>query len=101
MASSLRLQVNGRQRKLAAPGADASVLDLLASLDQHPKTVAVEVNRELVPRVRFGDTRLRDGDRVEIVRFVQGGSGGSRSGIVARRCRTPDVARHAARRLGR
>ncbi len=70
---TLRLRVNGQERELAAPEAGASVLDLLASLDQHPKTVAVEVNRELVPRARFGGTRLEDGDRVEIVRFVQGG----------------------------
>lgn len=73
MAPPLRLEVNGQERELAVRGADASVLDLLASLDQHPKTVAVEVNRELVPRARFGDTSLHDGDRVEIVRFVQGG----------------------------
>ena len=73
MAPLLRLEVNGQERELPVAGADASVLDLLASLDQHPKTVAVEVNRELVPRARFGDTSLRDGDRVEIVRFVQGG----------------------------
>lgn len=73
MASLLRLEVNGQERELAVQGAGASVLDLLASLDQHPKTVAVEVNRELVPRARFGDTCLHDGDRVEIVRFVQGG----------------------------
>ncbi|MYA06460.1 MAG: sulfur carrier protein ThiS [Holophagales bacterium] len=73
MASLLRLEVNGQERELPVPGSDASVLDLLASLDQHPKTVAVEVNRELVPRARFGDTSLHDGDRVEIVRFVQGG----------------------------
>ncbi len=73
MASLLRLEVNGRKRELAVPGGDVSVLDLLASLDRHPKTVAVEVNRELVPRARFGDTSLHDGDRVEIVRFVQGG----------------------------
>ena len=73
MALRLRLEVNGQERELAVPGADASVLDLLESLDQHPKTVAVEVNRELVPRARFDDTSLHDGDRVEIVRFVQGG----------------------------
>ena len=78
MASLLRLEVNGQERELPVPGTDASVLDLLASLDQHPRTVAVEVNRELVPRARFGDTSLHDGDRVEIVRFVQGGCGADR-----------------------
>ena len=74
MAPLLRLQVNGQERELPVEGAGASVLDLLRSLDQHPKTVAVEVNRELVPRGRFRDTRLKGGDCVEIVRFVQGGS---------------------------
>jgi len=78
MAFLLRLEVNGQERELSVPGADASVLDLLASLDQHPKTVAVEVNRELVPRARFGSTSLNDGDRVEIVRFVQGGCAADR-----------------------
>lgn len=75
VGSILRLRVNGQERELAAAATGASVLDLLASLDQHPGTVAVEVNRELVPRARFGDTALHGGDRVEIVRFVQGGSG--------------------------
>ena len=75
MNSALRLRVNGQERELVPQASGATVLDLLASLDQHPKTVAVELNRELVPRARFGETALRDGDRIEIVRFVQGGSG--------------------------
>ncbi len=73
MGPVLQLRVNGQKRELACEGTGATVLDLLASLDQHPKTVAVELNRELVPRARLGETALRDGDRVEIVRFVQGG----------------------------
>ncbi len=83
MGRVLRLLVNGQDRELASPRTGATVLDLLASLDQHPKTVAVEVNRELVPRARFGETALHDGDQVEIVRFVQGGSGrGDLPGVV-------------------
>jgi len=73
----LRLRVNGQERELAVPDGGATVLDLLGSLELHPKTVAVEVNRELAPRARFGETRLENGDRIEIVRFVQGGSGAS------------------------
>ncbi len=73
MGPVLQLRVNGQERELAYEGTGATVLDLLVSLDQHPKTVAVELNRELVPRARLGETALRDGDRVEIVRFVQGG----------------------------
>ncbi len=51
----------------------STVADLVASLGQHPRTVAVERNGELVPRARFGETRLDAGDRLEVVHFVQGG----------------------------
>jgi sulfur carrier protein len=37
------------------------------------RRVAVEVNRELVPRSRFDQHRLADGDRVEIIHAVGGG----------------------------
>ena len=74
MGSALQLRVNGQERELPYSGAGATVLDLLSSLDLHPGTVAVELNRELVPRARFGEATLGDGDRIEIVRFVQGGS---------------------------
>jgi thiamine biosynthesis protein ThiS len=50
-----------------------TVLDLVASLGRDPRTVALECNGELVPRARFVDTRLADGDRLEVVHFVQGG----------------------------
>jgi sulfur carrier protein len=35
--------------------------------------VAVELNREILPRVGFADQRLADGDTLEIVQFVGGG----------------------------
>jgi thiamine biosynthesis protein ThiS len=40
-----------------------------------PDRVAVELNRELVPRDRWPSTQLGDGDKLEIVHFVGGGSG--------------------------
>jgi sulfur carrier protein len=36
--------------------------------------VAVELNRDIVPRERWADAQLRDGDRLEVVHFVGGGS---------------------------
>jgi thiamine biosynthesis protein ThiS len=39
-----------------------------------PDRVAVELNRDLVPRDRWQATRLTDGDKLEIVHFVGGGS---------------------------
>jgi thiamine biosynthesis protein ThiS len=37
--------------------------------------VAVELNLDIVPRGQWVETQLADGDRLEIVHFVGGGSG--------------------------
>lgn len=51
----------------------SSVADLLQTLGVQPQHVAVERNREIVPRATFAQTPLAPGDRVEIVTFVGGG----------------------------
>ena len=51
----------------------ATVADLLATLALPGTRVAVEVNRQLVRRVQHGETRLNDGDTVEVVTLVGGG----------------------------
>jgi thiazole synthase len=51
-----------------------SVADLLTHLGLDPKRVAVEVNRDVVPRARHDQRVLADGDAVEIVTLVGGGS---------------------------
>ena len=47
--------------------------DLLSQLELEPVRVAVEINEDIVPRKRFGETPIHDGDRIEIVTFVGGG----------------------------
>ena len=68
--NELAIVVNGEPRRVPAP---ATLLDLLAHLDLDPRTVVVELNREIVRRPRLGETRLADGDSVELVHFVGGG----------------------------
>ncbi len=51
----------------------ATVLDLLAGLGRDPRTVAVELNGEIVRRGDYGAARLGPDDRLEVVHFVQGG----------------------------
>jgi len=51
----------------------ATVAALVAKYNLAPPRVAVEINRELVPRRDYGATVLKDGDRIEIVTFVGGG----------------------------
>ncbi|MCA9071264.1 MAG: sulfur carrier protein ThiS [Planctomycetaceae bacterium] len=66
----MEIQVNGEPK--AVPG-DATVAWLIADLKLQPKFVAVERNRELVPRTEHADCRLQAGDQIEIVTLVGGG----------------------------
>jgi thiamine biosynthesis protein ThiS len=68
--TELALTVNGEPRRLPGP---ATLLDLLAHLGLDPRTVVVELNREIVRRARLGETGLAEGDTVELVHFVGGG----------------------------
>jgi len=68
--AALALRVNGEERTVAA---GARVTDLLAELGLDPRAVAVERNGEVLRRAALAEVELAAGDRLEIVRFVQGG----------------------------
>ena len=51
-----------------------SLAQLISQLGMKGDRVAVELNREIVPRAQWSDTELHEGDRLEIVHFVGGGS---------------------------
>ena len=67
----MQLTVNGTPRTLD-PGV-ATVAGLLRELALEGKRIAVERNGEIVPRSRYAQTRIEDGDRLEIVGAVGGG----------------------------
>jgi sulfur carrier protein len=67
----MQIEVNGQQR-VTMEG--ATVADLLRELDVRPDRVAVELNMEVLEREEFECRGLRDGDRVEILSFIGGGS---------------------------
>jgi thiamine biosynthesis protein ThiS len=46
---------------------------LLRHLNLDPRTVVVELNRQIVRRPQLAETRLAEGDTVELVHFVGGG----------------------------
>ncbi len=66
----IEVNVNGAARRFE-PGTDIAAL--LDRLELAGKRVAVELNGEIVPRSRFAQTTLADGDRLEIVVAVGGG----------------------------
>ena len=70
MPAPIRITLNGAPREFPAPLTFAQLLDELALAGRR---LAVERNGEIVPRSRFGESRLVDGDRVEVVVAVGGG----------------------------
>src|SRR5580765_8265883 len=67
----MHISMNGEQRALPGP---LSVAELLDELGIDRTRVAVEVNQELVPRLEHVARCLADGDQVEVVTLVGGGS---------------------------
>ncbi|MFT3700249.1 MAG: sulfur carrier protein ThiS [Kofleriaceae bacterium] len=70
MPDTFDVVVNGETRSVA-PG--STVRDLIALLGLADRRVAVERNREVVPRAQHATTVLAAGDKVEVVTFVGGG----------------------------
>lgn len=66
----MELSVNGQPQEVAA---GMTVAGLLEQLNMQPRLVAVERNRELIPRGQHTECELQPGDHVEIVTLVGGG----------------------------
>lgn len=66
----IQVRVNGQPRELAA---GATVSSLISQLGYPAGAVAVERNREVVPRAAHATTELMTGDELEVVTFVGGG----------------------------
>jgi sulfur carrier protein len=66
----MQIQINGTPTTVPDAIRMAGLIDHLGLTDRR---LAVEVNRELVPRSRFADHELRAGDSVEIIHAVGGG----------------------------
>lgn len=71
---ALTLVLNGQSRLFEGLSRSAFVDDLVAELGLKSDRVAVELNGEIVPRAGWAETRLSEGDRVEMVHFVGGGA---------------------------
>lgn len=68
--NAMQVTLNGQPDTMER---ETSVAQLLDRLELQPIRVAVELNEEIVARKTFGDTMIREGDRIEIVTFVGGG----------------------------
>ncbi|QEA38480.1 sulfur carrier protein ThiS [Pistricoccus aurantiacus] len=66
----MQIQLNGDVHRLEG---EPTLSQLVASLGLAERRIAIEVNEEIVPRSRHDETRLENGDRVEIVHAIGGG----------------------------
>lgn len=66
----MKLTINGSEKDVPD---DLTVRELVVHLGLGEGPVAVEQNREIVPRAEHASRRLADGDAIEIVHFVGGG----------------------------
>ena len=63
------VKTNGEELNIAGK----TLAEYLASTNYDPKRIAVERNGDIVPKAKYGETILQDGDNVEVVSFVGGG----------------------------
>ncbi len=68
--AEVRIRVNGEDR--AVPSG-TRISALLSQLGVSTPRVAVERNREILPKAKYDSTALEDGDELEVVEFVGGG----------------------------
>jgi len=66
----MRLVINGEDNQFQDV---TSVSSLVERLGLKADRLAIELNRDIVPRARWKETPLQDGDKLEIVHFVGGG----------------------------
>lgn len=66
----IRLFVNGEEHRVPS---GLTLLAFLNKLELPATRLAVERNRDVVPRERYDAVKLEDGDRLEIVTLVGGG----------------------------
>ena len=67
----MKIVLNGEPREVAGP---LTLTALLAQLNVDSRRVAVEHNLDVVKRAKYDTTEIHEGDQIEIVNFVGGGS---------------------------
>lgn len=71
----MKVIINGKQEQLAE---GVSVAELLALRKIRVEMVSVELNGAILHRSKFGTTQLSEGDKVEFLYYMGGGSRGVR-----------------------
>jgi thiamine biosynthesis protein ThiS len=70
----MQFVLNGQSREFPQLAPGANLQDLIADLNLKGDRVAVEHNGTIVPRAEWANAALSEGDRLEVVHFVGGGT---------------------------
>ncbi len=68
--TTITVQVNGEEHSLSN---SVTLPEFLSQIDLNPRLIAIEYNGEILHRQYWNETRLQNGDRLEIVTIVGGG----------------------------
>jgi sulfur carrier protein len=66
----ITISLNGQRRELES---EPTVAEMLEETGVKRERVAVLLNEEVVPKARHADTRLKDGDALELITLAGGG----------------------------
>jgi sulfur carrier protein len=67
------LKINGQDREFEAGTLPITLVELLEHLDLKAATIVAEIDGEIVEREKFSESRLHNGQQIELIRFVGGG----------------------------
>ena len=70
----MKITVNGEEKTIETNKKQISLSLILNKLGYEPKTIVVEVNEVIVNSKKWDETAIKNGDRLEIVTIVGGGS---------------------------
>jgi sulfur carrier protein len=71
---AMKLSINGQDREFSELDSGPVLARLIDLLQMKADRIAIERNGEIVPRSTWQSVSLKDGDRLEVVQFVGGGS---------------------------
>src|ERR1044071_9532257 len=79
---NIEIRLNGEAREIPTP---LNIAELLEHFNLPEEHIAVERHRSIVPKQKWGSVALAQGDELEVVHFVGGGSGTSDPFVIAGR----------------
>jgi len=66
----MNIMINGKAQQLSAA---QNISEIVSSFCKNPKHVITELNGTIIPAQAWADTKVNDGDALELVSFVGGG----------------------------